>query len=198
MFSKLSFLPLPLLDATKEHYNKFDDLYGQFPDEKDRPSYVPVPSEEAKEQDESHRGTIVKAKVRGVITCEDCKKARCFYSSSKLSRQEALEVERIKESKLYICGSPLFPDDSPLADNLVVREALTCASPIELQYYNSVLIHFPPICYFCGLSEENLVNDDHIKELRQSYSVICFICQSDGKSPFCKQPSNVAKRQKLT
>ena len=199
VFSKLCFLPLPLFDASKEHYEKFEKLYGQFPDERGRPSYVPVPSEEAKEKDKSHRGIIVKAKVRGAITCEDCK-TRCFYSSSKLSQREVLEVERIKELKLYTCGSPLFPDDSPLASNVVVREAITCASPIELQYYNSVLLHFPPICYFCGLGEENLVNDDHIKELKKSYAIvlpICFNCQSDGKSPFCKQPSNVAKRQKF-
>lgn len=96
--------------------------------------------------------------------CEDCKKARCFYSSSKLSQREVLEAECIKESKLYICGSPCFPDNSPLADNVVVREAITCASPIELQYYNSVQVHFRLICYFCSLGEENLV-DDYIKEL---------------------------------
>ena len=30
----------------------------------------------------------------------------------------------------------------------------------------TVLVHFSPICYFCGLGEENLINDDHIKELK--------------------------------
>ena len=121
----------------------------------------------------------------------------CFYSSSKLSKREVLEVERIKEPKLYNCGSPLFPDDSPLASNVVVWEAITYASPIELQFLNLVLIHFPQICYFCGLGEENLVNDDQIKEVWKLYAIvlpICFICQSDGKSPFCKLPSNIAKR----
>ena len=54
----------------------------------------------------------MKAKVR-VIVCEDCNNA--FIQ---LSQREALEVERIKESKLYICGSPLLPDDSPLAGNV--------------------------------------------------------------------------------
>lgn len=28
VFQERSFLPLPLLDATKEHYRKFDDLFG--------------------------------------------------------------------------------------------------------------------------------------------------------------------------
>ena len=45
------------------------------------------------------------------------------------------QVEHMKESKPYTCSSPLFPDDSPLASNVVVREPITCASPIELQYH---------------------------------------------------------------
>ena len=138
VFSKLSFLPLPLLDALNETLRK---VYEQIPDERGRPTYVPVLSEEANKKDRSHRGT----------------------------QREALEVERIKESKLYICGSPLFLDDSLLVSNVIVREAGTCASPIELQYYNSVLLNFPPICYFCGLGEEHLVNDDHIKNHTQSF-----------------------------
>ena len=60
-----------------------------------------------------------------VITCEDCKNPRCFYSSSKLSQREALDVEPIKESKLYIYGSPLISDDSPPASDVVVREVVT-------------------------------------------------------------------------
>ena len=37
-FQKLSMLPLPLLDDTKEHYCLFTQLYGSLPNEKDRPS----------------------------------------------------------------------------------------------------------------------------------------------------------------
>ena len=51
VFRELSFLPLPLLDHTKEHYQKFADIFGQIPDEKGRPSYVPTPSEEARQID---------------------------------------------------------------------------------------------------------------------------------------------------
>ena len=69
----------------------------------------------------------------------------------------------------------------------------------NLLYYSSVLVHFPPSCYYCGLGEDSLVNDDELKELKEMYAVvypICFICQSDGKKPHCKQPSNLAKRRK--
>ena len=51
VFNSLSFLPLPLLDTSKEHFLKFTDVYGQLPSERDRPSLIPVASEEAKEID---------------------------------------------------------------------------------------------------------------------------------------------------
>ena len=100
---------------------------------------------------------------------------------------------KLNESRLYVCGSSLFPEDSPLADTVVVREAVICKTPIESQYYSSVLVHFPPICYYCGLGEESLVDDDELVELRKTYSLICI---SSGKEPFCKLPSNVAKKKK--
>ena len=38
------------------------------------------------------------------------------------------------------------------------------------------------MCYFCGMGEESLVNDDEMNELKQSYAVvypICFLCKGD-------------------
>lgn len=40
-FSDLAFLPLPLIDATGERYQKFDKLYGSEPKDTDRPSLKP-------------------------------------------------------------------------------------------------------------------------------------------------------------
>ena len=54
-----------------------------------------------------------------------------------------------------------------------------CASPVEAQYYNTVLVHFPPVCYYCGLGEESLVDDDEMRKLRTCYAVVlplCFLC----------------------
>ena len=36
-----------------------------------------------------------------------------------------------------------------------------CINPIECQYYSSKLVSFPPVCYYCGISEESFVEDDH-------------------------------------
>ena len=199
VFRELSFLPLPLLDHTKEHYQKFADIFGQIPGEKGRPSYVPTPSEDARQIDREHKGILVKAKVRAVVCCGECHKPRCIYSNSKLSPQEKVVLDCMKETNLYTCGSPLFSEGTPLASTVITREALTCGSPIETQYYSAVLVHFSPVCYYCGLGEETLVDDDEMKELRTSYAVVlplCFICKSEGKSPICKRPSNVAKQAK--
>lgn len=196
IFETLSFLPLPLLDSSKEHYQKFDNIYGGLPSDIDRPSRVPVPSEESKEVDKRNRSLLVCGKVRGIITCGSCCKPRCIYSPSVLTLKQLEEITRVKDSNLYTCGSALFPPDSVC---IFLREALVCSSYIEAQYYSSVLVHFPPVCYYCGVGEEALVNSDDIKELKKSFAIvylICFLCLSEGKQPYCKQPSNLAKRRK--
>ena len=139
VFRELSFLPLPLMDHTKEHYQKFADIFGQ---KKGRPSYVPTPSEDARQIDREHKGILVKAKVKAVVCCGECHKPRCIYSNSKLSPQEKVVLDCMKETNLYTCGSPLFSEGTPLASTVIMREAFTCGSPIETQYYSAVLVHF--------------------------------------------------------
>jgi len=199
VFHSLSFLPLPLLDNSKEHYKDFSIVYGQVPSDIDRPSRIPEPSEEAKELDKGRKSILVCGKVRAIVTCDECKKPRCIYSLSKLSPRELQEIELVKETNLYTCGSSLFPPDSPYHNRIVVRVSLVCSNNMEAQYYSSVLVHFPPVCYYCGLGEESLVNNEEMNELKESYAIVhplCFICASDGKQPHCKQPGNVTKKRK--
>ena len=85
VFNSLSFLPLPLLDTSKEHFPKFTHVYGQLPSGRDRPSLIPVASEEAKEIDKERKSALVRGKVRATIACGECSKPRCIYSPSKLS-----------------------------------------------------------------------------------------------------------------
>ena len=105
----------------------------------------------------------------------------------------------MKETKIYTCGSLIFPEEISLASTVIVREALVCASPIEAQYYNAVLVHFPPVWYYCGLGEDSL-DDDEMRKLWISYAVVLplwFLCKSEGKSPKCKKPSNVKRTKTL-
>ena len=49
-FLKLNFLLLPLLNVTWEHYQNFENMYGNSPSEKDRPSFVATPPQEPKDK----------------------------------------------------------------------------------------------------------------------------------------------------
>ena len=116
------------------------------------------------------------------------------YSNSKLSPQEKVVLDCMKETNLYTCGSPLFSEGTRSTSKHCHDERSTYVcipnrDPI-------LLVHFPPVCYYWGLGEETFVDDDEIKELQTSYVVVlplCFICKSEAKSPNCKRPSNVAK-----
>ena len=125
-FIGLQFVPLALLNSSKDHYKKFSDVYGEIPSDKDSPSHTPVPSEEEKQVEKGRKSLLVRGKVRGYITCSECNKPRCIYYHSKLTPSEVSKISQIKNSKLYTCGSVLFPPGSSHASIIVVREALVC------------------------------------------------------------------------
>ena len=191
---------MPRLDSTKEHYKKFDAVYGQTLSEEDRPSLSQTILSEGSKIDKERKDILVSAKVRGTIVCSECYKPRCIYSKARLSKSESVKLLQVQDSRLYTCGSSLFVSGSSLADSVVVKEALTCNSPMESQYYSAVLVKFELVCYYCGLGGEgSLVEDEEIVALKKSYAFvapICFLCRSDGKTPFCKMPCNVANKKR--
>ena len=72
VFDSLSFLPLPRLDKTKEHYRPFSELFGEEPSDVDRPSRVA--DEEGTEADKTNSELFRNTRVRRVINCQDCLK----------------------------------------------------------------------------------------------------------------------------
>ena len=81
---------------------------------------------------------------------------------------------------------------------VVVRQNITT---LEAQYYSATLVSFPPACYYCGTSEECLVEDERICDLRKEYAVvrlICFLCKSEGKTPRVRMANDVRKRLRLS
>ena len=78
----------------------------------------------------------------------------------KLQLTSTVEKVSISNNAMFVdpnqCGASLFASDTSHSDTIVVREALVCSSCIETQYYSSVLVHFPPVCYYCGVPEEAL------------------------------------------
>ncbi|SMN01555.1 hypothetical protein SPONL_2127 [uncultured Candidatus Thioglobus sp.] len=200
IFSSLSWLPLPLLDSTKEHYQSFDTIYGQEVSGKDRPSLMgDWVDADAVTADASNKDLFNATKVRDVIRCQECHKPRCIFSKSKLSLVDKCIVERVKDSSLFTCGCGLFHKSSSFFETIVVRQKISCTAPMEAQYFSSKLVSFPPVCYYCGCPEEMLSTDPAIAQLKEEYSVvrpICFLCVSSGKKVYTSHPSNMAKRRK--
>ena len=63
------------------------------------------------------------------------------------------------------------------------------------------LVSFAPVCYYCGITEDSIVEDDETQQLRQEYAVVrplCFLCKSEGKTHFMKMPTNVKKHRRLS
>ena len=74
-FDRLNFVPLPLMNQAKDHYQKFEELNGKPPSEADRPSLSSSSSSEAKEIDTKNLllpkyGTLsCVLKVRSHVAC---------------------------------------------------------------------------------------------------------------------------------
>jgi hypothetical protein len=195
-YQKLSFVPLPLI-VEGDKYAEFKDLYGKCVDEKDRPSSKPASHGE--EVDKKRKDIIVSSKVRCILSRQECFKPWCVYAKAKLKSDEKSATDQVQESRLFTCGSCLFPPDSPLSSVICVRENLSCGDPIELSYFSATLVHFPPVCYWCGLSEETLVRDQQFTDLARNYQTahaICMFCKQEGKQPFTRHPLNAPKRRK--
>ena len=67
------------------------------------------------------------------------------------NKHETALLEEPDDSRLYPCGSHLFPPSSSHYESIVVRASLSCTDPVEVQYYSATLASFAQVCYFCGL-----------------------------------------------
>jgi hypothetical protein len=88
--------------------------------------------------------------------------------------------------------------ESPLYKTVVVRQSITCSSPQETQYYSAKKAAFIDRCYYCGLTEP-LVDNDEMKELKERYASVrplCVRCKAEGKQPETRGEKNVGKRQR--
>ena len=87
-FNSLCYLPLPILDASGQHFKPFKEVYGQLPSEKDRPSLGYTKNDDY-ELDKANRKILSSAgRVRAAVTCGDCFKPRCVFSEAVLSQEE--------------------------------------------------------------------------------------------------------------
>ena len=123
-FQKLSFLPLPLLTSSKDHYLPFSDLYGSIPSEKDRPSSQHVGDVNAIEADSKQKILFNSSKVHTVIHCQECFKPRCVFSTRKLEWSKRVLLIEVTEDQLYTTFHSRLTC-------IVVQQYIGCSNPME-------------------------------------------------------------------
>ena len=124
---------------------------------------------------------IVLRPTHMTVTCSQCEKPRVVYSPLRLEPDVETFVLSMVEFLLYSCGSPLYfelpsswPD--PVKQNApVIRENISCSSPIEFSYYSCQ--KFPDVCAHCA-NRNCSVNTD----LKKSFRTVLPICQSCANS----------------
>ena len=185
-FKDIQFVPLPVLDISKNHYKKFEEMYSQLPSEVDRPSISSAVTSGAIAVDKEYKKVLIASKVRAVIVCVECVKPQCVYAAGALTPDEKKYLKPLINGRMYSCGCELFPPDHPLHSTVVVCQAANCSDPMEAHYYSATCESFPPVCWFCGSPEEMLAEDKLVRSLKDEYVVVCPICflyRSDGKRP---------------
>eukprot|EP00887_Chlorella_sp_A99_P000044 scaffold16.g44.t1 len=113
-------LPLPRLaplrpgdEPSSRHYQPFNELYGQEPDESD------LPAAGARGVSGKKGGNTFSATaVRAIVTCGSCGKQRCVSSQSGLKPTQRRSMKIALGEMVYVCGSPLVPEGHELADVL--------------------------------------------------------------------------------
>lgn len=143
--------------------------------------------------------------IVGTATCKDCNKPRCVFSY--VSRETLQENGTLDGLANYLemwpwkCGVPLLQHtgvddgclstDGCLSEQLVVKQAMTCAMPVEKLYQNFSDEHADvvDVCVHCGTSENLLqVQGDGRNDMGYLYRPQC---------SNCKQPRLTIGKQKL-
>lgn len=184
---KLPWLPDPTVDCAptdsaskgKEVYLPFGEVANKDTIEEWRPSLQQNALSEDSAFDSKNKAVLVAAKVRTTVTCTGCDKPRCVYSQSAITLHQIGQIHDIAEDIFYVCGSPLSPNPNC---PYVIRRALTCEFPVEVQFYSSK--KFSSICSYCCSKDCYVVQE--LKEQHQTVLPICRECEKAGKTAFVR------------
>lgn len=174
-FRQLTWLPDPqFMDAAKEHYKAFDDIFGQDTVEVDRPV--------AKTQEnKSGKAYFTKEKVGDTVECESCGKWRCVYAPTKPPRASKDQFHQAVDTLMYTCGAPILPEGHPVAEIFIVCQDISCSDPVEKQYYSCK--NFDQICCRCGSTEPDVLVNEEMKCQYKVVNPVCLACLEKGAEP---------------
>ena len=124
--------------------------------------------------------------VRRTVTCENCRRPRCLFSNKVLDDNEKDQLQSYIENNQFICGNPLFSEDSkqnPLKTKVGHRINMSCDDGVEMEYYNpyqNKRYHFITIdiCAHCTESK-SLLHAKDLEEKNKTNGYKCLpICQN--------------------
>lgn len=160
-------------------YKMFDELFGKSTTE----SYCPSLKHMLHVSPDGEQKPLPNIRmtaetVRNYVVCTDCSKPRCIYAAKKLTTDQQVGLEQLKEDVIYSCGGILIPEDHHLYDSILVQPNITCAAPVCSHYYSS-RVSFPAVCYNCGSAELHEISND-LKMSYQTVHPICVFCKSEN------------------
>jgi hypothetical protein len=171
----LHFIPCPKLDKDGK-YLEYDQIYGKGDpaDEKDRPSLTEkIAAKEQKDRDKEH-AFLNKEHARMTVNCGECDKPRVLFSVAVLKDAEKVTIKAHTEEIDYVCGQPLFIEEHVMQETVVVKEGLTCQTPVQPVYYSS---GYQAVCAFCGEKDsDEMVENEEIADLKRNFQTVHPIC----------------------
>lgn len=156
VFADIHFLPAPLLKCS-DKYQDFDDVYGQEPNERDRPSLQRVCSDPKPIKPDFQ---LQASKARIIVKCVECEYPRLLYTRKKLDAVTKSQLADYLDLNLYVCGTEV--------PNVYTPKLFDCYDPISSHYFQigDKLEGFKKICRFCLC--------DKVKPLEKSPHI--FVC----------------------
>lgn len=119
-------------------------------------------------------------RARYAITCAECKKGRLLFSEKKLTPNEVQKINDFFDDQPFVCGTPVFENDSELNEKLFQLPNNTCNKPMTAMYYSSYqkkVRGCKSICSYCHTVENFAVESPHYVGLPR-----CSECQENNFS----------------
>lgn len=163
IFNDLNWLPSPKVDPVTGQYRSFEEVYGNEPNDDDRPGKTA----ESDNKTGPTGWSIATQRARIIRKCSECDFPRVLYSKNKLTPEEVHKLNDYFEDNRMICGEPI--DFVGLGiQEIFMKNKIYCSAKVSIQYYSlDFLEGYELICSVC------LDNDVPPQENRQPLCTRC-------------------------
>ncbi|CAC5376627.1 unnamed protein product [Mytilus coruscus] len=182
-------VPDPMMQINKSHYEPFEKVLGTDTNESDKPSAQNTKTSVVAEQMQGILNAgLVGQNVRRTVSCYECGKPRCIYAKKTLTSREARTLNRMLEKHDYTCGCIIVPEDDTLHGIVHTRLQMECRTPVEFSYYadNTPIRLQKDICCYCA-SPNSEKDAEEVAKFKVVLP-ICNDCKNSGKPIIKRNP----------